>query len=177
MSQSSQEIAILINNQLNLTAAINIGLLFLNADNVFEYLNSMGMDQGSTIAFMKKDGNEYKKLDVYKSLLKYRNDPHNNLVYIASHLMTCISFIGDALRRNSYFTRSPEFEFMRHLRNAISHGNVFHLLNGEPRRTAEFNNISIAPALNGKVALFETVAAGDVLELLEELERQLRSIP
>lgn len=173
MKRSAIEISYMIREQLELIAATNIGLLFLNTDVVFDALNSIGLDPGSTLKFTKNDGSMHAGADIYKSLLKYRNNPNNNLAFMGSQFMTIISFVGDALKRNDYFNKSPELEFFRHLRNAISHGNTFHLLNGEPKCTARFNNISITRDFQGKCALFETVSAGDILELLEEIEKQL----
>jgi len=75
-------------------------------------------------------------------------------------------------------TKSPEWEFLRHCRNAIAHDGAISLKNGEPRLPAEWNGIEITPASHG-TTLFGNAKTpgllwpGDPLYLLWDLEQTL----
>jgi hypothetical protein len=75
---------------------------------------------------------------------------------------------------------SPEFEVLRHLRNAASHRNRFHFINGEPKRPAAWRTFVIDDTLKNNQnplhdkACFGTVfGPADLLLLLSEIERGL----
>ena len=90
--------------------------------------------------------------------------------------MTGISWIGHELSLRSYFDKSPELEFFRHLRNGISHGNRFHFKSGEPKRPARFRAFNMTPALHGQAVLFEYMSTGDVFDLLDHVKAHLRKL-
>ena len=91
--------------------------------------------------------------------------------------MTALSWTGDELSKNGYFDKAPVLELFRHLRNGISHGNKFHLVNGEPRRPAKFKGFEITPAVHGQGVLFEFMSTGDLFDLFDEVKSHLRSLP
>ena len=62
-----------------------------------------------------------------------------------------------------------EVEFLRHVRNASAHGNVFTLRGKEPRKPAVWRKKDITQQLNGTVLLYRFLKPGDVLQLIDEV--------
>jgi hypothetical protein len=86
--------------------------------------------------------------------------------------------LGDKLAENQYFDRAPELELIRHLRNAVAHGNSFRIDRPGSLITYPAHNrlawvrsdmkseFAIDISLQGKTFLFDFMGAGDVLDLL-----------
>lgn len=87
-----------------------------------------------------------------------------------------LSILGDALKRNGYIDKTPELEFVRHVRNAVSHGNVFHFGSGEPSRPAQFGAFVIIPSLQDQPTLFEFIGPGDLFGLFDHVAAHLRQL-
>ena len=151
-------------------------LLVLNHPQYPAILQSFGLDPGSTMEFGRHDGTLHPPLDVADSVRRIRGNPQFNLDYVGTFLMATISLVADRFSQNHYFTKSPEFEFLRHVRNAIAHGNRFHLRRDEPRRPAYFRGFEVSKALQGRELFWEFMGPGDALDLLDEVERQLRRL-
>lgn len=150
-------------------------LMVLNHPQFHSILESFGLDAGSTMHFGRRDGTKHPPLDVYASVSRIRGNPQFNLDYVGAFLMAVISLIADRLSHNAYFTKSPELEFVRHVRNAVAHGNRFHFRNDEPSRPARFRDFEIRRDLEGTVLFWEFMGPGDTLDLLQEVEAQLRA--
>lgn len=99
----------------------------------------------------------------------------------------CVSsllLLGDRLAVNGYFDRAPLLEMVRHLRNAVAHGNRFTFgapeeLERWPAHTRDASCQSsrpfeITPDLHGTEVLFDFMATGDVLDLLISVSTYLR---
>ena len=76
--------------------------------------------------------------------------------------------------------KSPEFELLRHIRNASSHQNVFNFFSTEPSSPAFWKNASIDHNLKGeKNPLYGTECFGsffgvpDIIDLLKEIEEKM----
>lgn len=158
-------------------AAVLTALLLLNDNNVLSLLQAKGLDPGSSIGLRRRDNTYYKGIDLWDSIRAVQGNAGFNLDYLRSQFMTILSWVGDELCKKHYFDKSSELEFFRHLRNGISHGNAFHLLNGEPRRPAKFKGLEITQALHGKQVLFEFISSGDLLDLFDHTKAHLRSLP
>ena len=107
-------------------------------------------------------------------------------VWLTGALMT----LGDALRQHAYFDRAPELELIRHLRNAVGHGNRFRI--DSPASLAKFpahtrdaepqpgNNrggyIEITPSLHGKPCLFDYIEAWELVTLFQAVGGYLRRL-
>lgn len=177
MSAESIRIANTIAYMDDTLAGTSTLLLLLNSPNFLSTLNSLGVDPGSTIGFGRKDGSRHPPLSIDRSIQRIRFNPQYNLDFVGAFLMSNLSIIADALAHNSYFTKSPELEFVRHLRNAINHGNRFFFTPREPCRPAHFSTFTISKSLQGQNAFWSFLMPGDVLDLLEEVESQMRAIP
>ncbi len=76
-------------------------------------------------------------------------------------------------------TCEPEWEFLRHCRNAAAHNGRFHFLHNEPRRLAIWRGLEVKNELEGR-NLFRVnegdpfLGPGDVLVLLSDLEKKLK---
>jgi hypothetical protein len=75
---------------------------------------------------------------------------------------------------------SPEFEVLRHLRNAASHRNRFHFMRGEPKRPAKWRTFEIDHTrkndqnpLHGTACFGTRFGPADLLLLLSEIECKL----
>jgi hypothetical protein len=92
--------------------------------------------------------------------------------------------VGDALKENGYFDRSPELELVRHLRNGVAHGNRFDIRYPDELTKYPAHNragyrhsiFEITPALDGQPVLFDFMEAGDVLDLLFSVAQHLDDI-
>lgn len=65
----------------------------------------------------------------------------------------------------------PDFQFLRHVRNAIAHDGVFDIRN--LKRPARFDGYEIVEDLHG-TPLFDFLLPGDLLALLDHIEARLR---
>jgi hypothetical protein len=128
----------------------------------------------AAVTYGRSDGSSYGPLPVAPALDAATSG--FNLDYLGGWLTLAVSWVGDALASHSYFTRSPELEFFRHLRNAVSHGNRWHFRPGEPRRPARHATFVLDASMHGSNALFEYLAPGDVFDLLDEISAQLRDL-
>ena len=75
---------------------------------------------------------------------------------------------------------SPEFEFFRHVRNAVSHGNRFYFSSKEPRRPAAWSGLILDDSqkgarnpLSGVECVGQTVSPADAIALLKQIEGRL----
>ena len=177
MPPTPDQIANLIDRMKATYAGTSTTLRYLNDPNLDKLLGQWGIDKGSTINLGRRDGTYYEAIDLYSSISLIQDNAQYNIEFLGGLLMTIISFVGDALKRNKYFTKSPELEFFRHLRNAISHGNRFYFKGDEPKRPAKFRNFVLDKSLHGQPALFDYMSPGDVFDLFDEIENQLRNLP
>jgi hypothetical protein len=76
--------------------------------------------------------------------------------------------------------QSPEFEFFRHVRNAVSHGNTFFFKPHEPARAASWRGVKIdhgargpANPLHGTDCVGGLFAPADAILLLWDIEQKL----
>ena len=75
----------------------------------------------------RKDGTQHHfHFNVYLSQARTDSETRDHLekVWLAGALLT----LGDALATHDYFTRAPELELLRHLRNGVAHGNTFRVV-------------------------------------------------
>jgi len=77
---------------------------------------------------------------------------------------------------------NPVFQFLRHTRNAASHGNVWRFRKKEPALHAEWGQLVIDDTrkgddnpLQGRGCFFETLEPADLLYLLQDVEAALRA--
>ena len=77
---------------------------------------------------------------------------------------------------------NPVFQFLRHTRNAASHGNVWKFRKKEPALHAEWGQLVIDETRKGddnplqnRGCFFETLEPADLLYLLQDLEAALRT--
>jgi hypothetical protein len=134
-----------------------------------------GIDRGSTMRLGRRYDTYYEGVDVYAAQEAVHGSGYN-LDFLGTMLSVALLWIGDALTRASYFDRAPVLEFIRHLRNAVAHGNVFNLVNGEPRRPARFRQFEITANLHGTPVLFEYMMGGDIFDLFDDVVAHLRQL-
>jgi hypothetical protein len=177
VARSAKEIADMIQRLQDYYVAVSTALVFLNDDDALRLLQAKGYDPGSTIRLGRRDNSYYEGIKLWDAIHSVRGNAGFNLDFLGSLFMTTLSWVGDELSKNGYFDKSPESELFRHLRNGISHGNTFNLLNGEPRRPARFKGFEITPALHGQGVLFEFMSTGDLFDLFDHVKAHLRSLP
>lgn len=179
MTRSAKEIAEVIDRLRAYYVGASVGLVLLNDDDVLRVIESKGYDLGSRTRLGRRDGTYHDNLpDLWTAIREVRGSPGFNLDFLAGLLMVAVSWVGDDLRRNGYFDKTPELEFFRHLRNAVSHGNRWHFTGGEPKRPAVFGSFTLSAALHEQEGvLFDFMSTGDVADLLEHTAAHLRTLP
>lgn len=77
--------------------------------------------------------------------------------------------------------RDPAFQYLRHVRNAVSHGNRWKFKDSEPASKAEWRNKSLdhqkrggSNPLQGKPCFFAELKPADLLHLLQDVGELLR---
>lgn len=134
-----------------------------------QILTASGLDKGSKLAWSKLDNSQY-KMDLYDALSLTVDSPGFNIDQLGLPLFPIIASIHDAGKKYGFLNKTPEFEFFRHVRNAVSHGNRFTFQPSEPSRPASFNGRVINKDLEGHdFVLFTFIGIGDVLELLDHV--------
>ncbi len=176
MARTPGEIAIMLDRLQGYFAAVTTGILLLNDEAALQLLSRNGYDPGARVRLGRSDNSYYEGIPFWDSIRAVRGNSGFNLDYLGSQLMTILTWVGDELSRNNYFDRTPELEFFRHLRNAVSHGNLFHFAKGEPKRPARFKGFEITPALHGRAFLFEYMGAGDLFDLFDHVKAHLRTL-
>jgi hypothetical protein len=68
----------------------------------------------------------------------------------------------------------PLYQLLRHLRNAVAHGNKFYLKDGEPKSPASYRKFHVDAKMDGQTnVLFDFISPGDILDLLEAIHADL----
>jgi hypothetical protein len=100
-------------------------------------------------------------------------------LYRLSPMLLTIWLDNEVNRTKLWVARSdvPELELIRHLRNASAHGNRFHLVGKEPKRSASFKNFVVDASLHRTEAFYTFMGPGDFLELLDHVAAWLRKGP
>jgi hypothetical protein len=150
-------------------------LMWLNFPDFPTYIAAHGVDLGSTISLGSEISEDERwKTDFYTHFKKALNNNNYNLNHLILPMMAGVTLIHDSLLNNNLTNHTPEFEFLRHLRNAFGHGNRFTFKNGEPRRSAAFHGLVIDSSLNGQTnVLNQFLGAGDIMNLLDHVHDQL----
>ena len=144
-------------------------LINIHPSLVNQTLNLAGLDPGSSMLWRRSD-NTYYTLDLYQVLSRTVNNPDFNIDQLGLPLFPIIATIHDFGKNHGFINQSPEFEFFRHIRNAISHGNRFTFGPYEPSRPASFSGKEIDNSLNGmENVLFTFIGIGDVLDSLDHI--------
>lgn len=99
-------------------------------------------------------------------------------IYINSCCCMLANTAYEAVKDNN--DKSPEFEYLRHVRNASSHQNMFNFFDHEPSSPANWKESKIDHNLKGKRnPLFGTACFGtfmgvaDIIDLLKDIEEKL----
>jgi hypothetical protein len=178
MSSAAQRAMGFIGNAKLILVGANLFLYLLNHDDHYKMLRSeLFPIADNSIEFGRHDGTMARIENIGPVVDQLRSNPSFNLEYMGLLVQTVILNIGDELSRNGYFDKTPELEFFRHLRNGLAHGNTFHFSRNEPSRPAAFRGRSISRSLDGQQVVFGFVLPGDVLDLIDHLERHLATIP
>jgi hypothetical protein len=177
MARSAKEIADMLGRLQDYYTAVSTALVFLNDDDALRLLQAKGYDPGSTIRLGRKDNSYYEGIKLWDAIHSVRGNAGFNLDFLGILCMITLSWVGDELSKHGYFDKTPELELFRHLRNGISHGNVFNLGKGEPKQPAKFKRFEITPALHGQSVLFEFMNTGDLFDLFDHVKAHLRGLP
>ena len=120
---------------------------------------------------------DYYELPLDTSLNYIAENPRATFVFLGLAIKGALLHVGDAFSAAGYLDRSPEFEFLRHVRNAVAHGNKFNITSPLKRR-ASFRTYSISETLDGRRLLRDKEGEGylhdgDALALLDYLETSI----
>jgi len=104
-----------------------------------------------------------------------------NHLYLAGSMMksagSLLILAHEVSKDKPWHNACPIWEFLRHCRNAAAHGGRFNLLNGEPRRPAQWGNIVITSSLEGcslfiSAGIPGSISPGDPIRLLWDIEQE-----
>ena len=139
---------------------------------------AIGLDPDGSVRLGRQDNTYYEGLRIRPALDMAQGNSGFNLDYLGGWVMLMLSWLGDALHDNNYFDRAPVLEAVRHLRNAVSHGNAFHFKPGmpNPRFPAGFRGFTITAADQGKAVFFEWCSTGDAFDLFDDVAAHLRAL-
>jgi hypothetical protein len=88
-------------------------------------------------------------------------DSTYNIAFLRRSMASAIVSVHDEIKRRKLDDKEEEMEFLRHIRNACSHGNRFTFRDGEPRRLAKLKNLEITRSLEGmSPLLFDFITLG-----------------
>jgi len=177
MSVEAEDIADLISEMRAAYAALSILPVLINQPDFSDYLLAHGLDEGTTIRLGRKDGSYYEGLDLHDSLRSAAGHAPFNRMQLGMIFFLIFSIVGDRLKDENYFDKDPLLEFFRHVRNAVSHGNAFNFVGKEPTRPAVFRGFTLSKADQGATMFFEYMLTGDAMDLLDDTEEHLRSLP
>ncbi len=101
-------------------------------------------------------------------------DSAYNLQFMRRAMAAAITSVHDEIKRRKLDDNAEDTEFLRHIRNACSHGNRFNFRAGEPRRPARLKTLEITQNLQGTgPVLFDFLSPGDVSVMLDSVTRRL----
>lgn len=167
-------------------AGAMLGVLGLYSDEVYRQMLVEGIDKDPRLLPLRKDGSAYQGLDAPRSRDFIKRDPEFAKEAAATTLMPLVSWVGDMVKAckdgasqpDKALYQTPELEFLRHLRNAMSHGNRFEIRGSEPVLPAQFKTFSINSALHGTtMVMFDWIGAGDIFDLFDHLASYLHTLP
>ena len=123
---------------------------------------------------------EFQKEHIIADADEIAQEIANNSNYVASSLLhsagVLLILAHEISKDRSYHAKGPLWEFLRHCRNAAAHQGAFNLVNGEPRRLAEWRGFRIDASLN-RTPLFKNekgvgfISPGDPIGLLWDIEQ------
>ena len=97
-----------------------------------------------------------------------------NIEFLRRGMASAITSVHDEIKRRKLDDSQEDMEFLRHIRNACSHGNRFTFRDDEPRRPAKLKSLEITRALEGmSPVLFDFITLGDAVVLLDSITRRL----
>jgi hypothetical protein len=183
---SAREVADLIEKLRLVNAATQTMTIHLFVSSEFEtLLANMGLTlpQGTTVSAQRKDLSWYRRpLDLRQAVDAVKAHQELRTSFGEAITIGMVSLVGDAVQRAGLYRifPSPEMEFLRHVRNAMSHGNMFYFKsrrNGinEPVRPASFGSLRLHHNLKG-TSIWDLVWSGDIYELLDHIEVYLRHV-
>ena len=88
----------------------------------------------------------------------------------------CISAYETINRLPNYpeLSKEPVIQFLRHVRNACAHGNMFNFAKGQPDKSAAWRGKRIDKSLQNQNCFFGLLAPGDIPHLLGDLSRMIK---
>ncbi len=172
--QAALELADEIDRSKLVYVAATTALITLHEEDLPRRLEKVGFDVGSTVRLGRADGSYYECLDFWKALHVARMDPAFDISFMRDFQSMMLSRVGQVLSDYHLYDQSPQHEFMRHLRNAVSHGNRWYFIREEPTRPAIFAGISLDKSWHLKPVLYEDVKPGDVFDLLDYIAGSIR---
>lgn len=126
-------------------------------------------EQGYSFTSRKKHPPHFEAVDL--SAWDADSSRQMNLMLLQAWPSFLLLQTADLVQNSLPSELSPDFQFLRHVRNAIAHNGRFNIRS--IKRPAIFDNYEITQELHG-TPLEDFLEAGDLLALLDHIERRLR---
>jgi hypothetical protein len=121
-------------------------------------------------------------LDLQSALDMLRADPRHGATVLRVIVGNALLAVGDFVKEYKLSTlRTPEIQFLGHVRNAVANANIFDIDTQQHLPVASFDGLIIDGTLNGSPLFGDGVTegfmeVGDAVALLQWLARHLRGI-
>ncbi|EID79760.1 MULTISPECIES: hypothetical protein [Rhodococcus] len=156
-----------------------VGLPVLVHDRREEFLQMAGVDMSDPVSLNSGEGNERYILPIKESLDAVQTDRTMQMNLVRSWAELSVLKVGQEMKNAKYFNdHRPIFEYLRHVRNAVAHGNAFHFQGSNPvKHPASFRSHHIDTRMEGTICVSGELKVGEVFLLLDDIASDLRTLP
>lgn len=145
------------------------------------YISTIKHDDSVNLKGTTTGNNQFKRLELIKQMnVEFSNITNAVMILIQQLVVSCYASVEN---QND---KSPEFEFFRHIRNGCAHDNKFNfrkhknkrtnkVIYDEPSRSAKWNGLEITQTLENSKVIFNFIAGGDVLQLLNDISAKIEN--
>lgn len=147
-----------------------------------DMLEALGLPTRGRLTLGRKFGQPYEfRLDDYfhpepqinEDGSAVRPDKLHNWEMVRTWAKIMVLEVGDWIKKNLPQDHNPLFEFVRHIRNAVAHGEIFEIRS--LRYEAQFAGLHIREDMHGS-DLWDFVHDGDIFALIDAVEARVISI-
>jgi hypothetical protein len=162
----------LIDEGLRLYCVLTFDLYLMHHPGVQQIIATEFDDPNASVDLGRKDGTPY-SLPLHAMLVGARNNATQNISRMRLLGLIIIN-VHDELLREQLNTARPVHQYLRHLRNALGHGNRWYFKAGEPRYPAQFRTHQLDASMDGEgPVLFDSLGPGDVADLFDDVKASI----
>lgn len=173
--KSPTEIADLITELKDHFVLSTAGLPLILSPHRQSFMDQVGVAAGDEIDMTLGFGRERYAFQLEPALDRVQRRPDIQFNVVRAWAELAALKVGREMKLNNYFDKRPLFEFLRHVRNAVAHGNRFDVRKVD--RPAVFEHHEVREDMNGAVCIGGELKTAEVFALLDEVAVELRDLP